>query len=224
VIIVQIPFEMRGEGIPYGLSFSIYDGDELVAVHRFTPADAQIHIVTSGADVIQVFNPQLQANWLYPIVRHQDGTLVNGSSPAKPGEILSLWAVGLGVTTLKDLPKTGEPAEPGYEFRRGYIGIDYQWGSRLPPRKVTRLKDGSFPSEGLLWAGLLPGQVGIYQINFRVPETIPEDLPPCSGLDWNLTVSIGSPGYALRPIGSGLVDTFDGAGICVEAPAKTGGQ
>jgi hypothetical protein len=60
---------------------------------------------------------------------------------------------------------------------------------------------------------MIPGQVGIYEILFKVPDTIPADVPPCGGaVPSNLTVSIGYQTYE---------NTFDGAGICVYQPAAT---
>jgi uncharacterized protein (TIGR03437 family) len=56
---------------------------------------------------------------------------------------------------------------------------------------------------GPLYSGLVPGYVGLYQINFIVPPP-PAGTQSCSGtVQSNLTVSVG-----------GLA-SFDGAGICV---------
>jgi uncharacterized protein (TIGR03437 family) len=61
-----------------------------------------------------------------------------------------------------------------------------------------------------IYAGLAPGYVGLYQINFTVPPP-PVGTPPCSGaVQSNLTVSVG-----------GLA-SFDGAGICVAASQPGG--
>jgi uncharacterized protein (TIGR03437 family) len=54
-----------------------------------------------------------------------------------------------------------------------------------------------------LYSGLVPGYVGLYQINFIVPQP-PAGILSCSGtVQSNLTVSVGGQ------------TSFEGAGICV---------
>jgi hypothetical protein len=65
--------------------------------------------------------------------------------------------------------------------------------------------DGQPPAP--LFSGLVQGYVGLYQINFVVPQP-PLGVRACSGaVQSNLTVSVGG------------LNSFDGAGICV-APSE----
>ena len=80
----------------------------------------------------------------------------------------------------------------------------------LPNASPQNPGDSILPSAVPAFAGLTPGFVGLYQINFVVPPPPPGTLP-CLSLDGrvtsNLTVSIGA----------GL--SFDGANICVDTEA-----
>jgi uncharacterized protein (TIGR03437 family) len=96
-----------------------------------------------------------------PLITHADGTMVSGTNPAKVGEIITVWAVGLAVQ--------GGNAAGGLVFR--YLLVPDQKGFQ-----TTYVYDDIEPT----WAGLTPGYVGLYQINFKVP---PAPAPPfqCAG-------------------------------------------
>jgi len=87
-------------------------------------------------------------------------------------------------------------------------------GSNLKGRQVNWPSNGPRQADGIVSAGMIPGQVGIYEILFKLPDTIPPGVAPCVGdnLLSNLTVSIGYMNYE---------NTFDGAGICVYQSAAT---
>jgi len=110
----------------------------------------------------------------WPMVTHADGRGVNPYQPARPGEELSIWVVGLGPT----LPpvKTGYPAPspgPAAIFKLNFV-LSYAVGGPATDggREVVVLvpvEVGIVPS----FAGLAPNYVGLYQVNIRVPESIP---------------------------------------------------
>ncbi len=82
---------------------------------------------------------------------HSDGKLVSNANPAQAGEILTLYATGLGPTTpLVDL---GQP---------------FPQGSAYPANApVEVLVNGE--SAEVLYAGGFAGAVDAYQVNFRMP-------------------------------------------------------
>ncbi len=84
------------------------------------------------------------------IAQHADFTLVDDAHPARPGETLIMYLVGMGATS------------PG-------VGTGLQAPSALAsvstPASVTV---GGQPAQ-VSFAGLTPGGIGLYQINFVVP-------------------------------------------------------
>jgi hypothetical protein len=69
------------------------------------------------------------------------------------------------------------------------------------------------------FVGLTPGQIGLYQINVRIPSPLPT-IVVCTGpgaplqseasyVQTNLTIDIGG------------IDSFDGAAICVSPPQQS---
>jgi uncharacterized protein (TIGR03437 family) len=94
------------------------------------------------------------------IAQHGDYSLVNASSPAKPGEWIVLYLVGMGAT---------DPAVAS--------------GARAPSATLASAKVqpkvtiGGAAAE-VYFAGLTPGGVGLYQINCKVPaDAQTGDLP-----------------------------------------------
>jgi uncharacterized protein (TIGR03437 family) len=107
-----------------------------------------------------------------PAITHADGSLVGGTmlpgiSPAHPGEEIVIYAVGLGATANA---KTGQivtvpdPLLQGVYFTPAiFTGTTLQFGA---PIKAD-------------WAGLVPGFVGLYQMNVRLPPTVPGNIGAC---------------------------------------------
>lgn len=142
-----------------------------------------------------------------PAIKHADGSWVTAENPSTPGEIVSLWAIGLGDAYKGE--KAGEPAPEGATLN---VGLTVDFGANLPPAQLSFLPYPSTPRPpDLIYAGLVPGQVGIYQVNFKIPETVPGGTPPCgAAIQSNATVTIGT---------SGLPGSHS-AGLCVDVGAE----
>jgi uncharacterized protein (TIGR03437 family) len=148
-----------------------------------------------------------------PMVTHADGSMVTAGSPAQGGELLVAYAVGLGLTT--PAVETGQAATtptPTYEtfvldfnFRPNALATQPVLLCSCP----ATVSNCTLPCPVLpvpLYSGLTPGFVGLYQVNFMVPQA-PVGTPACSGtVKSNLTVSVGGQ------------SSFDGVGICVAPP------
>ncbi len=130
-------------------------------------------------------------------VTHADGTLVTAATPAREGEVVVIYAVGLGAMNAIfvnfDFRPNAGPTYPS-NFRPVSAG-----GTAIAPEFV----------------GLTPGEVGLYQINVKLPGKFPA-VPECSSnpisspVLSNLTITVAS-----TPIGVSS-GSFDGAAICVE--------
>jgi uncharacterized protein (TIGR03437 family) len=144
--------------------YFLSDGQLDVEIPADLPATQQHAIVVSanGAltipDLIDIVPVQLGVAAYtdgHVIAQHgADFSYVTASSPAKPGEVLVIYLSGMGATN--PAVKSGDPA-PGTE----------------PLARVTVAPtltvDGQNADIG--FAGLSPGFVGLYQVNFTVPPT-----------------------------------------------------
>jgi uncharacterized protein (TIGR03437 family) len=166
------------------------------------PQSDRIHVLRTGdtltnpgaANINQPLTP------LDPVVTHADGTFVTSAKPAKPGEILTLYAVGLGPAT--PLVQSGVSTPDPAPVSQVYIAFDFNFNGEVSPHYPTLRDTPAF-------SGLTPGFVGLYQVNFVVPPLPPNYLITCgTELGSNLTVSIGR------------VKSFDGARICVDVTGQ----
>lgn len=99
------------------------------------------------------------------IAQHADFTLVNAASPAHPGEVLIMYLVGMGATN---------PSTPTGQQTTG----------PLEPAVVQPIVTVGSQQAVVSFAGLSPGGIGLYQINFQVPLGLP-------GGSANVTVTQG---------------------------------
>jgi uncharacterized protein (TIGR03437 family) len=97
-----------------------------------------------------------------------DSSVVAGASPAKPGDIVSLFATGFGDSS---------PFVPAGQMATGIATL-------TNPITVTIGATKLAPSD-VLYAGLSPGSIsGLYQFNVRIPSSAPSGEVP-------VTISIG---------------------------------
>ena len=202
-ITVQIPFDIS---VPNPLIFiaPISQGSSEIRINEngnegpsfsVVPVATQVHVLRS----CDINGSTFGSNVCYPLVTHLDGSPVlqaprtpSGAaltlSEANPGEVLVLYAYGMGQVTA-ETPAAVTGATMQYDYR-----------ANVAP---------SMPLNGTppLFAGLTPGQIGLYQVNFVVPQP-PAGSAPCgTEVQSNLTVSVA------------VGDTYDGAAICVNTGA-----
>ena len=87
------------------------------------------------------------------VAQHSDFTLVDAGHPAKPSEPLTTYLVGMGATSQTVASGNPAPSNPLADVSIApKVSVD---GQNAP----------------ISFAGLTPGGVGLYQINFTVPAT-----------------------------------------------------
>jgi uncharacterized protein (TIGR03437 family) len=94
----------------------------------------------------------------FVIATHADGNLIDAAAPAQPGEIVIVYASGLGQTTPRllnlNIPRGAAQIERRSQFRVLLNGVDVE-------------------APAILYAGVTPGFAGLYQINLRLPAALP---------------------------------------------------
>lgn len=176
--------DIRGDTLPTELNFTQVLVDNIAAplfyvsdtqVNFLIPSkqivgDARIEVIREGLRGPAVLIPVVEAAPAlfalpngFAIVTHADNTLVSPESPARGGEIIVIWATGLGKTEIN--PNSGQL--PPYL-------------SRLVNMDALKVSVGGI----VIYAGLTPGSAGLYQINLQLPSN--------PGTDPELRVSIGA--------------------------------
>jgi uncharacterized protein (TIGR03437 family) len=89
------------------------------------------------------------------IAQHSDGSLVSATSPAQAGEYLVAYLAGMGGTTVPVASGAGSPGSPL---------------AQPAETPVLTIDGNAYP---ILFAGLTPGLVGLYQMNFQAPAGLP---------------------------------------------------
>lgn len=209
-VTVQIPFE--GTCIPSGFPNSCTIGDHppvKIAVETnagtgqefwFGVVTQNPHFLNSCDTVFGVFglNPIC-----YPIVTHADGSVLYVSTPARAGEEIVLYAVGLGAThgggQTGSAAASPDPLPFDFYLSWGYF-VDTPPGSPGPPPKIVQ--SGQWIKAD--YAGLVKGFVGLYQVNVRLPDPLPTGIHQCQGAaDTNLRLLVGqaeTPGNYITSI------------------------
>lgn len=144
-------------------------GDETVVVH--TPggtSDNYNLVVQPNAPAVFLSGVAGPANNLPTVIRLANGQLATDSNPIHPGDTLVIYVTGLGQTNPAGL--TGYPA-PGLPLASALTSVGVSLGGINLP---------------VGYAGLAPGEVGVYQINVTVPNNVPV------GISEPLTIVQGS--------------------------------
>lgn len=143
-------FYGSGSQFNFQSSWSLPLGSSAEVLVRLNNTDSNslfVPVVASDAGVFVVdWNRQIGA-----VLRANTSQLITPEAPAKSGEVLSLFATGLGSVTSR--PPDGSPAQAN------------PMSVSLATPQVTM--DGQVCE--VLFSGLAPGFVGLYQVNFRVP-------------------------------------------------------
>ncbi len=157
ILTVQIPFEV---GWPSGNNFMT---DMVITENG---VDSRPHSLTVGGDKIHIVGGADDVNGYFvgAIVTHADGTLVSSGSPPKPGEVIIIYAWGLGNTSpsIKTGDVTPAPAPiMAHEGRTGAF-VRFDFSPNAAPSPLYQTPQAVAP------AYLTPGQVGLYQVHVQL--------------------------------------------------------
>jgi uncharacterized protein (TIGR03437 family) len=180
-VTVLIPFSVAPGAAPVTIQFTGSNGIStdpvnLVVVPVFS------HIITTCDTLYGTPTSPCQL-----AVTHQNGSLVTNSAPAVGGEILSVWAVGLGV------PASGIPGAGSGPIAMNDIALNT--GFEVVSAGATTPAETQTP---YLFAGLSSVTGGLYQVNFAVPQP-PAGAQACTqNTEWftgsgNMYLSIFRP-------------------------------
>jgi uncharacterized protein (TIGR03437 family) len=140
-----------------------------------TPGVSRIQLVLDGraAESVQIelaaASPALFA--MDPetaLATHLDGSVVTAANPARAGEVILLFATGLG-TTRPRLPA-------------GQMPTGIAWVERRSEFQLT-LNGNAVDRSNVLYVGAAPGFAGLYQINLRLPGDLPANPEIRIGFD-----------------------------------------
>jgi uncharacterized protein (TIGR03437 family) len=95
---------------------------------------------------------------LATITRSDNGQLVTPTNPLHPGDSITIWATGLGRTSPPIDSGAPAPSDP------------------LPTAIIAPTVQIGGATMNVDYAGLVPGSVGLYQINATVPKSAPVGL------------------------------------------------
>jgi uncharacterized protein (TIGR03437 family) len=110
-------------------------------------------------------------------VRYDDGSLVGPNNPAHPGDILTVYTTGLGPLSENLTDGYGAPSNP-----LAYTVDPFQM-------------DVNGQQVEVLFSGLAPGFVGLYQLNVRLPRNL-----PFGTLNMQIYSQYANSGVALLPV------------------------
>jgi len=201
---VQIPFEIIADGTSPAPSAELtldVDGKASAAL-PLQPVPDNAHIVTACDLSWDTNSTSVCDRHAY----HANGQAISANDPAKPSEVVVVYAYGLGQVsgglTTGDLSPAGSTLADLPNRVKASFGTVVNALSSGP--RFLSSNDSATPSASIQFAGLTPGQIGLYQLNIPIPESL--DLAgPCGGLGGfirtnatlRVTTSQGSEGLAI---------------------------
>ena len=154
------------EQISFQVPFEVQPGTTTVEVaNRSGALRLQgVPVLTAQPGIFEILDNA--SNAYVAAVIHQDGTLVSGTDPARRNEVVSLFFTGGG--NLRPAVPTGRvgPVPPSIMITTLALGVN------------------DVACE-ILFAGYAPGNLGLYQANFRIPANAPSRLS-------KFTIRVGS--------------------------------
>ena len=214
-ITLQVPYELSPSPMPNGSGVAHAD----VVVSR-NGATSKAFTVVVSSDNLHVLStcdsfPRQRSDICNSVVTHADGTLVTAHSPALPGEAVVIYAFGLGQTS--QTPNTGQASPTPAATLSSPLYLRFDFTSNAMPSPPFFNRVSATPPLTPIFAGLTPGQVGLYQINVTIPNTIPA-VDQCGSTCSHVACTTYNTITSNLTIDIGANLSWDGAAICVQPP------
>lgn len=208
---LAVPNPLAGFAAPQVTQVTISEAGTQSQAFLVGAVSENSHIVTSCDSTAS--SPSLDCS---PIVTHANGTPVSTTAPADVGETVVMYAFGLGATSPVVPEGTATPASAPLTTAQFGISFDY-----VNPLGLLPSGPGfAAAPPSLVFAGLTPGQVGLYQINFTIsaPAFAAPSCPAELNAD-NLTVGLIRAGASSpSSVASICVDTDNTSGASATRP------
>ncbi len=149
-------------GLPASLYYVSPEQVNFLIPSSFRPGDVDLWLTRDGTTgpkvrvTLQETAPGLfQMDSAAIVATHADGSLLSAEKPADAGELVILYATGLGRTTPEAIAgRIAYAAAPLQQIAGFRVLLG---GEPVEPARVA-------------YAGIAPGFAGLYQINVRLPE------------------------------------------------------
>lgn len=182
----QIPFILPGTGVglfvnrsPASIYYVSPTQVNFLVPASLVPGPADIQLTLDGRagpavriTLAQAAPALFQADATFAIATRVDGSLVTKDAPAMAGDIIILYATGLGRVIPdwidSEIAKSAAPLREMASFRVTLSGTIVETG-------------------GVLYAGVAPGFAGLYQINLRLPASLPHNPEIRIGFDGQMS-------------------------------------
>jgi uncharacterized protein (TIGR03437 family) len=168
----ELPTQLEGvsvlvNGIPCNLFYVSPGQINFLTPYEITTSSAVVLVVRQGAagpPVTILMGVTAPAFFVWDgnlaVAEHTDGSLITPQAPAQSGEIIVLYAGGLGRTSP--------------DIASGQV-VSVATTILLFAQLQIRLNGAPCPASSILYAGLAPDFVGLYQINLRLPDNLPSN-------------------------------------------------
>jgi uncharacterized protein (TIGR03437 family) len=196
-ITVQIPQDLAlttnvGVTAPAKPSFSVWKDGVQGPLTQFQAVSSNPTILTSLTHVSR--SPEAPCPDSFDSDKsttHEDGSCVDRSNPARPGEVIVIRALGLGATA--PMVPSGEPAPapPARTLLPFVARMQAFVGTVLSPVGESTVRD---VESSVLRTGL----VGVYEVRVRIPAELTTEMPDCSS-GGNLMVQIYQKARNIEP-------------------------
>jgi uncharacterized protein (TIGR03437 family) len=154
----QVPNELPQGATNVQVTRGGQAGNRITAViSERTSGIFRLNIGEYGA-IVNASASERERKTIFPIPRDLAAAVGIDGAPARPGDVLTIFATGLGPVT-PGVP-TGEAAPPQGPVSYGVDQPTVNFGRPIPIVQPP------------LFAGLAPGFVGLYQVNVAIPETL----------------------------------------------------